>query len=388
MRRNDLSASRQRQLVKAAGHPHCHALLPPPTPRRLPVGPGLTRQLQLAHEALGRLAALTEHLPNSDLITRTLARREAVQSSQIEGTQTDLSQLLEYEATGGPDGLPADATVTERYVTALELGLAALRDIGSRAAVSNVTIKAMHRVLLQDASEAYRAGEYRLTQAWIGGYRIEDSTFVPPPPEYIEGCMDELEASMLQYERRDDEFGEISIVTQLVLAHAQFETIHPFVDGNGRVGRLIMPLMLASAGYPPLYLSGYLLRHRLAYYDALAGVQLRDDWERWGEFLCRAIAHACETSIAVSRDLNAIHDRWAVELSDLRADAAARKMPRLLLGRPVVSVRQVAELLGMSFVSANNAVEVLVSRGILSEPEGRRNRVFHATELLARLEAP
>lgn len=388
MRRSDLSPSRQACLVRAAGYPHCFALVPPPTPRSLPVSSRLSQELQGAHEALGRLAALSKELPNLDLITRTLARREAVQSSQIEGTRTDLSELLEYEATGGPEGLPADATVTERYVSALELGLMELRVEDSRDAISGETIKAMHRILLQDATEQYKAGEYRVTQAWIGGHRIEDATFVPPPPEYVDACMGELESSMLRYERREDEFGEISIVSQLALAHAQFETIHPFVDGNGRVGRLIMPLMLAATGYPPLYLSGYLLRHRHAYYEALAGVQLREEWAPWAAFLCRAVVHASATSIAISADLNAIHDRWLIDLADLRSDAAAKKIPRLLLGRPVISVRQMAELLDTSFVTANKAADLLVTRGILSEPKGRRNRVFHATEILKRLEQP
>lgn len=388
MRRSDLSANRQRQLVKSDEYPHCYALLPPPTPRSLPVGPGLTTQLQQAHEALGKLLAATEALPNADLITRTLARREAVQSSQIEGTHTGLSDLLEYEATGGPEGLPADATVTERYVTALDLGLRTLLEGGSRRALDNETIKAMHGILLQDAAPEYRAGQYRIKQAWIGAHRIEDATFVPPPARYIPGCMDEFEASMLQYAPREDEFGELSIVGQMALAHAQFETIHPFVDGNGRVGRLILPLLLAATGYAPLYLSGYLLRHRQAYYDALAGVQLREDWGTWASFLCRAVTSASETSIAIANDLNAIHDRWAGALSDMRGDAAARKMPRLLLGHPVVTVNQVAGLLDTSFVAANKAVELLVRRGMLSEPKGRRNRVFHATEMLARLERP
>lgn len=386
MRRSDVSPDRQTYLVKCDDHPHCHALIPPPTPRRLPASASLGGALQEAHQALGELAMFARLLPNADMVTRTLVRREAVQSSLIEGTRTQLHELLEYEATGGLDGLPPDASITERYVEALELGLSTYRATGSRMALNNDLIRAMHRILMQDAPPGYRPGEYRDTQAWIGqGPRIEDATFVPPPPREIARCMDELEASMLQYAPHEEEFGELSIIAQVALAHAQFETIHPFTDGNGRVGRLLMPLMLASEGYPPLYLSGYLLRHRRAYYDALAGVQLRGEWAEWVVFLCHAIVDACRVSIAIAQDLSDIHARWMYALKDLRSDAAARKMPLLLLGHPVITVRQVAGLLAISFPTANKGIELLVSRGILSEPDRRRNRLFHAVEVLERL---
>jgi len=332
MRRSDVSPMLQPFLVKAEGYPHVHALVPPPAPRCLPVSVPLSLALQEAHQALGALRMHTELLPNADLVTRTLARREAVQSSQIEGTKTQLHELLEYEATGG-EGLPADATVTERYVEALELGLRALRESGTRSALSTGLVKEMHRVLMQDAPARLMPGEYRQKQAWIGSsMRIEDATFVPPPSAQVPACMDELERGMWQYAMTEDEFGELSIIAQVAIAHAQFETIHPFADGNGRVGRLLMPLMLAAEGYPPLYLSGFLLSRRRQYYDALAAVQLQGQWAEWVVFLCQAVRHACEASIAIARDLDAIHDAWLVELSDLRADAAARRMPTLLLG--------------------------------------------------------
>lgn len=389
MRKADLSPDRQACLVRCTEHANCYALVPPPTPRLLADLDATTQaQLQRAHEALGALRAASVSVPNTALITRTLARREAVQSSQIEGTRTKLPELLEYEATQGADGTGPDVAVVERYLEALDLGLEALREHQGRHALNCELVRAMHKVLLQDAPDHYRPGEYRLNQAWIGGGRIEDATFVPPPPAAIPPLMDELEGSMLQYAPREDEVAILSIVTQIALAHAQFETIHPFVDGNGRVGRLIMPLMLASEGYPPLYLSGFLLRFRRGYYDALAGVQLRGEWAAWVRFLCAALIESARTSVKIAQDLNAIHDAWVQNLSDLRSDAAARKLPSLLLARPVVTVSQIADLLGISFVAANKAVQLLVERGILSEPERRRNRIFHATQLLGRLERP
>jgi Fic family protein len=198
--------------------------------------------------------------------------------------------------------------------------------------------------------------------------------------------MDELERSMLQYSPQEDEQWELPIVAQIAIAHAQFETIHPFADGNGRSGRLLMPLLLAADGYPPLYLSGMLLRHRRAYYDALADVQLRGDWTPWFALLCRAVIVASDNAIAIAQDLDVIRVRWLSQLEALRSDATARKLPQFLLGHPVVSVNQVADAFGISFVTANKAIDELVARGILTEPKQRRNRVFHAREILSRLE--
>lgn len=247
-------------------------------------------------------------------------------------------------------------------------------------------VRATHAILMQDAPAAVRAGGYREDPAWIGTGRIEDATFLPAPPVHIAACMDELEASMLRYALREDEPWALDIVARIAIAHAQFETIHPFVDGNGRVGRLLMPLMLAADGHPPLYLSGVLLRHRRAYFDALADVQLRGDWAPWIALLCRAVVDACASAIAIAQDLNALHDGWLAALADLRADATAHRLTAFLLGHPVVAVNQVAAAFGISFVAANRAIEQLVARGILSEPGRRRNRVFHAAEILARLE--
>ncbi len=147
-----------------------------------------------------------------------------------------------------------------------------------------------------------------------------------------------------------------------------------------------MPLILAAEGYPPLYLSGMLLRYRRAYYDALADVQRRGNWAPWLTLLCSAVVGACDNAVAIAQDLNALRERWLVRLSDLRSDAAARKLPTFLLGHPVTSVNQVARSLGISFVAANRAIDQLVARGILTEPARRRNRVFHAREILERLQ--
>ncbi|MEN1928436.1 Fic family protein [Luteimonas sp. MJ250] len=386
MRRSDVAPKLHSHLVKCDDLPHCHALVAPPTLRRLPEGAAVGRELSEAMLALERLKATTRHLPNVDMITRTLARREAVQSSQIEGTRTQLQELFEYEATHSSDGLPADATVTERYVQALDLGLGAVRRAGARQALDLDLVRAMHRTLMQDAPAAVRPGQFRDIQAWIGSGRIENATFVPAPPARITACMEELEASMLQYAPREDEQWTLSPVAQIAIAHAQFETIHPFADGNGRTGRLLMPVMLAAEGYPPLYLSGTLLRHRRAYYDALADIQLRWDWSPWLRLLGRAVTESCDSAIAIANDLELIRADWAGRLGGLRADATAHLLPTYLLGHPVVTVNKLADAHGISFVAASRAINQLVERKILTEPTQRRNRVFHAAEVLARLE--
>jgi len=276
--------------------------------------------------------------------------------------------------------------VTERYVQALDLGLGAVRRAGARQALDLDLVRAMHRTLMQDAPAAVRPGQFRDIQAWIGSGRIENATFVPAPPTRITACMEELEASMLQYAPREDEQWTLSPVAQIAIAHAQFETIHPFADGNGRTGRLLMPVMLAAEGYPPLYLSGTLLRHRRAYYDALADIQLRWDWSPWLRLLGRAVTESCDSAIAIANDLELIRADWAGRLGGLRADATAHLLPTYLLGHPVVTVNKLADAHGISFVAASRAINQLVERKILTEPTQRRNRVFHAAEVLARLE--
>ncbi|MFZ7097092.1 Fic family protein [Luteimonas dalianensis] len=386
MRRSDVARKLHPHLVRCDEYPHCHALVAPPAPRGLPDGAAVGRELSDAMLALERLKATARHLPNLDMITRTLARREAVQSSQIEGTRTRLPELFEYEATHSADGLPDDAAVTERYVQALEVGLSAVRAADSRRALDLDLVRAMHRTLMQGAPAAMRPGRFRDVQAWIGSGRIEDATFVPAPPSRVAACMEELEASMLQYAPREDEQWTLSPVAQIAIAHAQFETIHPFVDGNGRVGRLLMPIILAAEGYPPVYLSGTLLRHRRAYYDALADIQLRWDWSPWVRMLGRAVIESCDSAVALANDLERIRDEWAGRLAGLRSDATAHRLPAYLLGHPVVTVNQVANAHGISFVAASRAINQLVERKILTEPKRRRNRVFHAAEILARLE--
>lgn len=387
MRREDVAEDRQAYLVPAPGHPHVCALVAPPTPRALVLRrshePGFAR----AHAALGQLQGTLDRIPNVDMVTRTLARREAVKSSQIEGTRTDLSQLLTYEATQSAHGLPPDVRVTEQYVVALQHGLRRVRADG-RPALSPALLNELHAILMQDDHSGTPGGAYRTTQAWIGSTpRIEDATFVPAPPAYIAGCMDEMAAGILQYEPREDAQTSLSILAQMAIAHAQFETIHPYHDGNGRTGRLLLPMLLAAEGLPPLYLSGSLLRARTEYYAALAEVQLKGNWGPWVELLARAVVEACQDSIAIAVDLIALAERWEAQVQRYRADSAIRRLPRFLIGHPALSVQQAAEGLGVSVAAANSALNKLREAGIVSLVNERRwGRVFQAAEVLQRLD--
>ncbi len=385
MRRDQVVPSLQRYLVPAAGKPNVMAMVAPPTPRRLPAGtPAL---LYNASQALGRLQGAIPHWQNPDLLTRALARREAVQSSQIEGTQTELDDLLTFEVTQDTDGMPPDVRVTRQYVSALQQGLDAVRQQG-RAAITLELLHGMHRTLMAYEREDLRKGEYRNAQAWIGavGGRIEEARFVPAPPEKIAGCMRELEQRMLQYQADEDEQTELSVIAQMAIAHAQFETIHPYQDGNGRVGRLLMPLILAAERYPPLYLSGALMRNKRGYYDALNVVQVRGEWAPWMDLVARAVAESADEALAIAEDLQQVLDDWNKRVGSHRQGSVARRLPQLLIGQPVVSVKQVATLLGVSIRAALTGIDALVERGILLPRDGRKwGRTFHAGAVLERL---
>jgi Fic family protein len=386
VRRDQIAKDRQPYLVPAYGHPNVCALVAPPAPRMLPVGRHAAG-FPNAHAALGRLQGTLKHLANADMVTRTLARREAVMSSQIEGTKSDLHQLLTYEATHETSGLPADVRITERYVAALQHGLERVR-VGGRAVLDLALIHELHTLLMQDEVSRFPVGAYRETQVWIGStLRIEDAMFVPAPPDRVKGCMDEMAASILKYAPREDEQTVLTILAQLAIAHAQFETIHPYHDGNGRTGRLLMPLMLAAEGYPPLYLSGALLQAKSQYYAALASVQLQGEWGPWLELLGHAVAESCDESISIAEDLLVLAERWEQELRSYRSHSATRRLPRFLIGHPVLSVQQAAAGLSISVPAANAALNNLLAAGIVSLVNERQwGRVFRATQVLQRLD--
>lgn len=389
MQKSDLSPSRRKLLVSLApDYPGAFALVPPPTPHTLILN-SLQEELPRAREALDLVKDVSARLPNPRLITRTIDRREAVRSSQIEGTSSEVSDLLAYEATGSDEGLPPDVQVTHNYVSALEYGLQQVETHG-KAALTTKLIKDLHAHLMANTDFHGEPGEFRKKQNWIGGSNIYRAKFIPPPHEAVDSCIDDL-MTLVGYAAREEDQKELSIVMRMAIAHAQFETIHPFIDGNGRVGRLLLPLMLASEGYPPVYLAGYLKENQHEYYDTLAGVQLKDKWTEWVQFFALGVEAAAQESIKTALALEALLEKWRGRVAELglRSQSVVYRFPELMIGNPVLTAHRAKDLLGISFPSASATLDQLEGMGILKQPKKKqRNRTFIAHEVIEILNRP
>lgn len=389
MKISDLSPERQKLLVPLQEYPGASALVPPPVPHTL----GLQEvfgDIVKAHEALGAVQAATSRLPNPNLATRTLDRREAVRSSQIEGTSSEVDQVLEYEATGSDNGLPRDVVVTLNYVKALQYGLQQVSSRGS-AALDRSLIEELHCHLMEGTDYKESPGKFRQRQNWIGGYRnIYDAKFVPPPHDYLGNCIADLEG-LLRYVPSEEDQTEISIVIRMAIVHAQFETIHPFIDGNGRVGRLLLPLMLFAEGYPPVYLAGFLKENQQEYYDTLGAVQLRGEWAPWVRFLAQGVQVAARETVQTAERLTALLDQWKrlIRTSNVRSDALPHRLPEYLIAHPVVTVRSIQQAFNTSFPTANAALNIMRESGVVElHTERKRDRMFIATEVISILNQP
>lgn len=390
MQASDLSPALRKTLIPLAAYPGAQAIVPLSPPLRVPLA-GVEDKVLRAHEALANLQARLANLPDSNLILRTLDRREAVRSSQIEGTHAGLDHVFEYEATGSDHGLPADVRVTANYVLALDQGLRDIQQFGSSQALNLALIRKLH-ALLMDGDKEYLEkdvpGQFRSRQNWIGGLRIYEAKIVPPPPDLLQGPLLELEKG-LQYAPSEEDQYSISVVVRMAVLHAYFELIHPFIDGNGRVGRMLMPLMLAAEGYPPVYLAGFLKKNQARYYQALGAAQLQERWPEWVGFLAEGVVASCLDSIRTAEDLLAIRASWGRRLAHLRSDASALAALDVILGNPVITVNRLKEALGVSFPAANTAIGQLMGADIL-RATGKlgRNRAFIAPEIIARLDQP
>ncbi len=361
MKKNDLSSPRQKLLVPCIGYSGAFALIPPPTPRVLDLS-GLGDELRRASNALELLKDLSSRLPNPNLITRTADRREAVRSIQV----------------------------TRNYVRALEYGLQKVRQSGASAINCNL-VKELHAHLMDGVEYNGTPGEFRKKQNWIGGGgNIYKARFVPPPHDHVQACMGDLEL-LLQYSPSEDDQMVLSIVVRMAIAHAQFETIHPFVDGNGRVGRILLPLMLAAEGYPPVYLAGYLKDNQREYYDGLEGVQLRGKWSEWVQFFAAGVEVGVQESMRTAFDLEGILNKWKGQIAELglRSQSVLYKFPELMIGTPVLTVHHAKDALGISFPTASAALGELEKMGILVQPvKQQRNRTFMAMEVIDVLNRP
>lgn len=361
--------------VTVAGGETVRAFLPHPLPPRPPLAfdGRLQQGLEAAVLALGRLDGVSTLLPDKSLFLYSYARKEAVLSSQIEGTQSSLSDLLLFELDETP-GVPLDDVVeVSNYVAALDHGLARLRE---GFPLSLRLIREIHGVLLSRGRGSGKdPGEFRRSQNWIGGARPATAALVPPPHTAVPECMTALE----RFLHADDD--GLPVLVRAGLSHAQFETIHPFLDGNGRVGRLLITLLLCHAGVlrdPLLYLSLYLKERRPEYYRLLDAIRREGDWEEWLAFLLEGIRLTAAGAVDTAQRLATLFrdDRTKIESQGRRAGSALR-VHEAIKARPILSMPEICRTTGLSFPAASSAMQLLVDTNVARELTGkRRNRLF------------
>ena len=359
----------------------CRAFVPAPLPPVPAIDwtPELRDAFDRALLALGRLDSVSRLLPDTSLFLYTYVRKEAVLSSQIEGTQSSLADLLLFELDETP-GVPLDdVQEVSNYVAALNHGLERLR---SGFPLSLRLVREIHGVLLAKGRGSDRApGEFRRSQNWIGGTRPGNAAFVPPPPDAVVECMGQLELFL------QDQPVRTPVLLKAALAHVQFETIHPFLDGNGRVGRLLITLLLWAEQVlrePLLYLSLYFRTHRQVYYDLLNGVRRNGDWEAWLAFFAEAVRETAEQAVNAADRLVALAGRDRGRIGDLgRAAGSALRVHHELLQRPIRSANSIGQATGLSPATVNAALVQLERLGIVKELTGRRrNRLFGYSEYI------
>lgn len=363
------------ETTTAAGEP-VRSFVPGPLPPVPPLEltPARQRLLERALLACGRLDGVSALLPDPDLFLYAYVRREAVLSSQIEGTQSSLSDLLLFEMEEAP-GVPFDDVVeVSNYVAAMEHGLARLGGKEGGLPLSNRLLREIHGKLLARGRGAEKEpGEFRRSQNWIGGTRPGNAQFVPPPPHLVADCMAALERFLHD--------PDVPALIKAALAHVQFETIHPFLDGNGRTGRLLIALILHQEGVlrqPLLYLSLYLKQHRAEYYRLLDAVRQDGDWEAWLDFVLEGVLQTADSAVDTAHRLLALFDKDDKRICETgRAASSAQRAFAVLRRRPLATIDGVAKGAGMTFPTAARAIDTLKRLNIARELTGKqRNRVF------------
>ena len=358
------------------------AYVPAPLPPPLAWSEALMVGLSSADRAIGRLAGEGRRLANPHLLIRPFVRKEAVLSSRIEGTQATLGELLASEAGAAVERSPADLREVGNYVTALEYAVERMETLP----LSLRLVREMHERLMRGVrGDAATPGEFRRSQNWIGpaGCTLEEATYVPPPPSELMPCLGAWELFL-----HDD---TLPPLLHAALAHAQFEAIHPFLDGNGRVGRLLITLLLVGRGVTPsplLYLSAYFEAARDEYYARLLGVTARGEWEEWLLYFLKGVEVQSEDAVERIRRLDALLARWKDALTGERSRLPDRALD-LFFENPFWTVRGAAERLGAAFTTAQRAIDRLEALGVVARVgERRRNRVYCAGAILDVLEEP
>lgn len=362
-----------RYVQQPAGY---RAFIPNPLPPdpALAIDPNMQVLLSEADRALGRLDGSIQTLPHPDLFVFMYVRKEAVLSSQIEGTQSSLQDVLAAEAQILAPDRPRDVNEVVNYVKAMNYGLERLKDLP----VSVRLIREIHEKLLQGVRGRHLTpGALRTSQNWIGpaGCTLQEATFVPPPPHEIAQHLADLE----RFLHTDT---PLPTLVRIGLAHVQFETIHPFLDGNGRVGRLLITFLLCQQHVllkPVLYLSHYFKQHRQAYYERLQAVRDRGAWEDWLAFFLQGVIEVSRQATDIARHILTLRERHRSTITEHfgRAAGNGHRVLEHLYEHPIVSVNEVQALIGTTYAAANNLVTKFVATGILKEITGQaRNRKF------------
>jgi Fic family protein len=360
------------------------AFMPHPLPPEISPAWELARATSAADRALSELAGVGRTMPNPHLLIGPFVRREAVLSSRIEGTQANIADLYAYEAgqlpLPGIEPAPPESDVQEvlNYVRALEYGLERLNALP----VSLRLIRELHERLMAGVrGEHATPGEFRRSQNWIGppGCTLNEALFVPPPVPQMHEALDDFE----KYLHGDDVYPPL---VRLALVHYQFEAIHPFLDGNGRIGRLLISLLLVEWGLLPsplLYLSAYFHRHRQDYYDLLIAVSERGDWNEWLLFFLRGVMEQARDAIVRARRLQDLQAAWRERLTQARASALLLRLADHLFQYPVLTIPEAQRLLDVTYRSAQRNVERLVEANILRQvSESSYGKIFVAPEIL------
>jgi Fic family protein len=355
------------------------AFIPAPLPPNPPIelDANLTLLLSQADRALGRLDGAASILPNPNLFVAMYVRQEAVLSSQIEGTQSTLEDVLQFEIDPHGQDRPKDIQEVVNYIHAMNYGLERLQTLP----LSLRLIREIHEKLLHDVRGSSRnPGEFRTSQNWIGpaGSNLSTASFVPPPAPEMHQALGNLEHFLY-------DSTTVPVLILCGLAHAQFETIHPFLDGNGRVGRLLITFLLCQREilqYPLLYLSHYFKRHRAEYYDRLTAIRIDGDWEGWLRFFLKGIFEVSQASTTTARAIMNLREQDRLKCQSIRTGA----LPLLeyLYKQPIITVQIVKERLNCAYATANKLVEQLRELGIVEEiTGGRRNRLYRYGPYLA-----
>ena len=358
------------------------AFVPNPLPPEPSWTPGLVRALSDADRMIGRLAGDGGRLPNPHLLIRPFVRREAVLSSRIEGTQATLGELLAAEAGAAVERSPADLRQVGNYVVALEYGIKRLKKLP----LSLRLVKELHEKLMRGVrGDRATPGEFRRSQNWIGppGATLANATYVPPPPSELMACLADWEKFL--HDR------SLPPLVQIALVHSQFEAIHPFLDGNGRVGRLLITLFLVERGILPtplLYLSAFFEATRRDYYDCLRGITERGEWVEWLHYFLNGVARQSEDALGRAERINRHLAEWRIAASGTPSRVPLALVDQLA-ANPFLTVKGAAKRLDVAFTTAQRAVVKLEELGIVREvSKAKRDRVYCAKALLDILEEP